>query len=178
MARSKTATASPYDLKKVDAYKVWMIQNGLLQEIIGDNIKMYGEMGKRVSYMSCHQAEYIDMILNKHEDLRRFLIMHSAFNINDIRSDNIIIKHMIKALQPSESDMDYFHNKHTTDDPFINKIMEEFNGEIIRYELYPIFIVYGNSYDPVEIFDVDFERFAEEKIAKINRHKSMEILEL
>jgi hypothetical protein len=130
------------------------------------NLKSYEGLLLQFNIVQDRLEQIISDMVNDIPGFKRFLLIHSVFNVND---RDWLEKYMAKILQPDECDIDWFIS-----DPFIPPdIMEklkQFDPEAVGATPDPIRITYkmwgnfkkGEQYEPICLTDLDWELVSKE----------------
>lgn len=147
-------------------------------EDLGDPIKTYQVMLKKICYMANNKADYIDWIFKNYKGLRLFMIRHSVFSINAKNDPNFVVQHLLKRLMPSNEDMKALYRQAEPTDPEIKKIVDIFNGKLVMRTWLPIRLEYTNEKEVIDIIDVDFKKYVDEQESRIKNLREAEIMVL
>lgn len=116
--------------------------------------------------------QIISDIVNQVPYMRKFLIIHSVFDINTKKGD-WLQRFMAEILQPTPKDMEWFHSKPIVPKDIMDKL-SILDPESIRWMNDPIMIKYkmwgkvsdGDSYEPINIIDLDWKSADKERQEK------------
>jgi hypothetical protein len=129
--------------------------------------------------------QIISDIVSRTENMKQFLIVHSVFSRFAYSQGDWLEKYMIQLLTLTDEDIEWFNTA-----PYVPKdIMEKLSildPEPIRYLIDPIIVEYkmwgnsknGESYDPINVIDLDWKDLHKNFIKIEDRIKQYSVIEL
>lgn len=124
----------------------------------------------------------ISSIINKTPDLKRFLLVHSTFHIEE---RDWLENLMLKILLPNQLDIEWYLTEPTIPDKWLKKLsifepepyQELRDNVIVTYKMWGQFAL-GEQVDPIAITDLDWDRISKESDADYNSIKEHAVVDI
>jgi hypothetical protein len=147
-------------------------------------LKTYSDLLITIQMVQEDIDNIITTIVCNDKNLKRFLMMHSAFNSN-ISAHDSLERLMIRLLQPNKSDHEWFIKEPEVPKELLQKLVV-FNPEPWRDIKDNIVITYkmwgnyqqGEQTEPIQILDTDWEKIQKEANALVASIKQHEVIDI
>ena len=167
LSSASFAQAAIYNkiLKSARMIRCWFYELKLIPND-SDTLENYDQCIKHINWILKDYNHFIDSIVTTWPDLTHFVIAHSDLihrneNYSFAAQTNYYIDQLIKQ---KKSVIEFPDTE--VDDPMVKRIVNIFNGEMVRFLDEDVDIKFDHYRDPITIMDVAFENYTKEMVEK------------